>query len=125
MFHVRDDHPPIVSDEIWEKAQEIMAESKYRKIAKELKNNDKYEYTGLLFCSKCRAVLRRRVWNSNKPFEKYVWQCSNYVNKSKRTCTGTRIDEKELEKVNINGPTIIREELRDGKKYYSYTSKGK
>ncbi|SHH39963.1 hypothetical protein [Clostridium grantii] len=52
-----------------------------------------------------------------------VWQCSNFVYKKTRTCTGTKIDERDLEKVNIKGPTIIKEELRDGKKHYSYTSK--
>jgi DNA invertase Pin-like site-specific DNA recombinase len=125
-YYLREDHPPIVSEEIWEKVQEIMDENKYRKgITNDLKYNNKYPYTGLLFCSKCGSTLRRRVWNSKTPFKKYVWQCSNYVTKSKRTCTGTKIDEKELERVDIDGPTIIREELRDGKKYYSYTSKGK
>lgn len=77
----------------------------------------------MLYCSKCGEVLSRRLWGNKTPFKKYVGECSNYVNKSKRTCTGTKIDEKELVKVDIDEPIIIREELRDGKKYYSYTSK--
>ena len=122
-YYLADDHPPIVSRETWDIAQEIMAQSNYsRGVINDPKYNNKYPYTGILYCSKCGAPLRRKVWNSKTPFKKYVWQCSNYINKSKRTCTGTKIDEKELEKININGPIIIGEVLRDGKKYYSYTS---
>jgi DNA invertase Pin-like site-specific DNA recombinase len=123
-YYLKEDHPPIVTEEMWEAVKKRVLENKYSKgISNDPKYNEKYPYTGLLFCSKCGAPLRRRVWNSKTPFKKYVWQCSNYVYIKTRTCTGTKIDERDLEKVNINGPTIIKEELRDGKKYYSYTSK--
>jgi len=116
-YYIEDNHPPIVSREVWDNVQ---SEIKRRGISKRPKE---HPLLGMLYCSKCGAVLSRRLWSNKTPFKKYVWQCSNYVNKSKRTCTGTKIDEKELEKVNIDGPIIIREEFRDGKKHYTYTSK--
>jgi len=124
-YYIKDNHPAIISREVWDKAQQIIAERKYKHKSKtnDPKYNYKYPYKGLLYCSKCGAVLLRKVWNVNKPCKKYVWQCSNHVKKGKLTCTGTNIDEKELAKVNIQGETIIKVVKKDGKKHYSYSSK--
>lgn len=122
-YYIKDNHPALVSREIWEKAQQIMVEHRNNQSIKpdELKN--KYFYSGLLFCSKCGALLTRIVQHSNKPYRKCVWQCINYNKKGKATCTGTTISEMELAKANIQEPTIVTEVIKDGEKHYTYSSK--
>ncbi|MGE5390918.1 MAG: recombinase family protein [Deltaproteobacteria bacterium] len=121
-YYISDNHPAIVTREVWQKAQEIRAQNKSRK---GITNNPKSKnpYTGLLFCSKCGASLWRGSWHSNSPNRKYVWQCSNYVKNGKGACTGTIVEEQELAKVNIYGETIVKVVKKDGKKHYSYSSK--
>ena len=123
-YYIQDNHPAIVPREIWDKAQQIMAERKYNRKSKtnDPNFNYKYPYKGLLFCGKCGAMLLRKVWGG-KASKRYVWQCSNHVNKRKRTCSGTNIEEKELAKISIQGETIIKVVKKDGKKHYSYSSK--
>ena len=51
-----------------------------------------------------------------------MWQCSNYVRNGKETCTGTTIEDSLVS--NIKEPTVVKEEIRYGKKHYSYSNKG-
>jgi len=93
-----------------------------------LKGSDKYKnrypFSGMLYCSKCGATLKRRTWNSKASYKKIVWQCSNYIKNGKGVCSGTRIEDEVVSRINIKEPIVVKEEVRDGKKYYSYTSKG-
>ena len=79
----------------------------------------------MLYCSKCGATLRRRTWNSKLSCKKIVWQCSNYIKNGKDACSGTVIDDEIVSRLNINEAMIVKEEIKDGKKYYSYSSKSK
>jgi len=124
-YYIKDHHVPIVSRDVWDRAQAVREENKYiRGITNDPKYNNKYPYTGNIFCSKCGATLRRRVWNSKLPCRKIVWLCSNYIEKGVDYCSGTRVDEKELDRAKVKGKTIVEEEIRDGKKYYTYSRKG-
>jgi len=124
-FYVFDSHSPIVIKDEWEQAQ---IEMKKRAEAKgnskgNNKSQSRYPLSGMLYCDKCGAVLKRRTWNSKLSCKKIVWQCSNYINNGKDACTGTKIEDTVISKLNINELTIVKEEIRDGKKYYSYSSK--
>ena len=89
------------------------------------KYQNRYPLTGKLYCSKCGANLIRRTWNSKLNCKKIVWQCSNYIKNGKAACSGTRIDDEIISKLNIKEEISVKEELKDGKKHYSYISKGK
>ncbi|QEH69377.1 recombinase family protein [Cellulosilyticum sp. WCF-2] len=117
-FYVRENHSPIVSVEMWEQVQK---ELKIRRRNKKV-NNKKHTLSGLLICSKCGCKLQRRVWNSGKPCEKIMWQCSNYIKNGKAVCSGTAIEERILDGLNIKGETIVKEWMKNGKKHYTYTS---
>lgn len=127
-YYIEDDHSAIISREVWEQVQQ---EIKIRAAAKgNVKGNtDKYtkRYTlsGRLYCSKCGSTLIRRTWNSKNSSKKIVWQCSNYIRNGKDACTGTSIDDEIISGLNIKEEIIVKEELKDGKKYYSYTCKNK
>jgi site-specific DNA recombinase len=125
-FYIKDNHPPIVSREAWEQVQ---LETKRRAEAKgnsrgSNKYLNRYPLSGMLFCGRCGATLRRRTWNSNNSCRKVVWQCSNYVKNGKDACTGTTIDDEVISRLNIKELTVVKEVLKDGKKHYSYSGKG-
>jgi len=101
-----------------------MEENRQKKnIIKSDKYKKRYPYSGILYCGKCGAKLKRRVWNSNTPSRKVVWQCSTYIKEGVEHCAGLSISEEVLNKTTLKGETIIKEEIKDGKKHYRYTSK--
>jgi len=124
-YYIEGNHPPIIPKEVWEQAQiEIKRHSKEKcNIKGDDKYKNRYPLTGMLFCSKCGSVLKRRIWNSKLSCRKVVWQCSNYIKNGKDSCSGFSIEDSIISNVEINKPTIIEEEFIDGKKHYSYTSK--
>ncbi|GAA0753461.1 recombinase family protein [Clostridium sartagoforme] len=127
-YYIEDNHSPIISREMWEQVQEEIkrrAEAKGNVAGYTDKYTKRYPLTGMLYCSKCGFSLRRRTWNSKLNCKKIVWQCSNYIKNGKDACQGTVIEDEVLSRLNIKEEIIVREELRDGKKHYSYTSKGK
>lgn len=125
-YYVEDNHSPIVAREMWEKVQiEIRrrAKAKGNIIGQTNKYRKRYELSGMLYCSKCGSTLKRRVWNNNTSYKKVVWQCSNYISNGKDACSGTAVEDLVVSKLNIKEETIVKEEVKDGKKHYSYTSK--
>lgn len=123
-YYIENHHPPIVSKEIWEEAQvQIALRAKAKGNVGERKYQNRYPLTGRLFCSKCGAPLRRRVWNSKYACRKIVWQCSTYVKHGKSACQGISVDDAEVGRLNIRTQTMVEEVFRYGKKHYRYTSK--
>lgn len=126
-FYIEENHLPIISKETWEQVQ---SEMQKRAAAKgNLKGSEKYSnrypLTGMLYCSKCGYVLKRRTWNSKLSCKKIVWQCSNYIKNGKIACEGTSIDDGVISRVDIKEPTVVKEVIKNGKKHHSYTSKDK
>ena len=121
-YYIEDNHPPIVSKEMWESVQIELKKRKKNKTC-EQSQNTKSPLSKMLYCSKCGATLKRRTWNSKLPSRKVVWQCSNYVRYGKQKCSGTVIDDAIVSKKNITQQTIIWEEIKNGEKHYRYTGK--
>lgn len=127
-FYVADNHSPIILKEMWDEVQEEIkrrGEVKGNIAGDRDKYQNRYPLSGKLYCSKCGATLRRRTWNSKLSCRKIVWQCSNYIKNGKDACSGTVIDDEVVSRLNIIEETVVKEEIRNGKKHYSYTSKSK
>lgn len=110
-YYIEGNHPPIVSNEMWEKVQEELvkrAEEKGNVEGGRDKYTNRYPLTGMLFCSKCGFPLRRRTWNSKLKCRKIVWQCSNYIRNGKASCPGTSIDDEVISSLNIVEETIVK-----------------
>ncbi|TCT14565.1 DNA invertase Pin-like site-specific DNA recombinase [Natranaerovirga pectinivora] len=124
-YYIEDNHPAIVSKEMWHKVQEeLERRANEKSIERDTKKYLKrYPLTGMLYCSKCGATLQRRTWNSNLPSKKIVWQCSNYIKNGKNACRGTKIDDEFVSRLKIKEETIVEEVIKNGKKSYRYTSK--
>ncbi len=125
-YYIKDHHEPIVTVDEWNRVQDIMEENRQKKnVIKSDKYKKRYPYSGILYCGKCGAKLKRRIWNGKLPSRKVVWQCSTYIKEGAEHCSGLSINEDVLNRVTIKGETIIKEEIKDGKKHYRYTSKSK
>jgi len=127
-FYLENSHQPIVTSKVWEEAQrQIALRAKAKGNGEETKNKyqNRYPLTGMLFCAKCGAPLRRRTWNSTHACKKIVWQCSNYVRNGKHACIGTTVDDAVVSRLNIQSETVVEEVMRHGEKHYRYTGKVK
>lgn len=114
-YYVADNHPAIITIEDWNKVQEIMKSKKKKNVI----YTKRYELSGKLICGKCGAKLKRRIINGKK----VQWICSTYIKQGKKSCSGIRLDDDIVSKLSIKTETIVREEIKDGKKHYSYSSK--
>jgi len=122
-YYIEGNHSPIVTKDIWEEAQRQI-QSRFRGNVDTEQHQNRYPLTGLLFCSKCQATLRRRIWNSKHACKKIMWQCSTYINEGKNSCSGTVIEDDVINRMNIRNKTVIEEVMKSGTKHYRYTSKG-
>lgn len=125
-YYIENNHPPIIPRDVWEAAQrQIALRGKAKGNSAEIraKFQARYPLTGMLFCGKCGAPLRRRTWNSKYACRKIVWQCSNYVKNGKKACPGISLDDDAIGRMNIQNETVIEEVLRYGEKHYRYTRK--
>lgn len=121
-YYISENHEPIVSPEIWEKAQEVGEQRKRdRNIGQDstMKFPNRYPLSGMLICPHCGKTLRRRQVYKKK----IQWLCSIYIEKGVKACKGIRIDDAELQGLNITEQTVIEEVVKNGKKHYCYTSK--
>lgn len=126
-IYIKENHPAIVSQEDWEAAQALMQERAEAKgnFKGSRKQNTHYPLTGMLICSKCGETLIRRVKRGKEIGTIYFWQCRNYIKHGKDACSGTTIEESIISKRNLTQKTVVKEELTDGHKHYTYTRQSK
>ena len=121
-YYISENHEPIVSPEVWEKVQEVREQRKRdRNIGQDstMKFQNRYPLSGMLICPYCGKTLRRRQVYKKK----IQWLCSTYIEKGVKACKGIRIEDAELQGLNIMEQTVIEEVVKNGKKHYCYTSK--
>lgn len=105
-YYIENNHKPIISDEMFEKAQEIMRKrsSRFNKKMRNEKYNRKYAFSSLCKCSYCGGTLIRRKWHSNTNYEKFTWQCGKSIKEGTKACAHSKaIDEKVLKKAFVQG----------------------
>ncbi len=103
-IHIKNNHTPIVSREIYEKAQEERTRrSSKRKISnltmtEQGKYSSKYALSELLLCGDCLSHYRRAVWTKRISKEKQpVWRCIKRLDHGKEYCThSVSVDEASL-----------------------------
>ena len=104
-YYVKDSHPAIVSDEVFDRVQEEMAK-RSRLVSKDdgtvetrgSKYNGKYILGNLLVCGDCGASYRRRTERG-----KVVWRCAARIEKGKDACATSR----KVDKIQIFEKSII------------------
>lgn len=86
MYKDEEDVPPIVSEELWEKANKILSKrSDKLKGDNHISYNNKYTYSGKIVCAKHHCSYQRGLYRYPTG-NKEIWQCKEYVNKGKKGC---------------------------------------
>lgn len=102
-YYFEKHHEPIVSAEIWEKANEIyrirLAETKHKPQCQGPVFVGKFAMSGKIKCGCCNSVFTRRSHMDTSTTLKSVWKCKQSVRHGKTSCTLSKaIDEAALQK---------------------------
>ena len=118
-FYIKDHHEPIVSREVFEKAQAIRS----RRNVERRPNADpgtrkKYSrifaFSSVMECGFCGSTLTRRRWHSSSKYKKVIWQCITSTNKGKRNCPDSKgIPEQVIEDAFLESYKLICSENSD------------
>ena len=92
--------PKIVSEEIWNKAQEIIKLRSDKNNNKEIYQN-RYPFSGKIICMKHNTTYRRKVNTSSGIKKKKIitWRCSNFLKYNTKGCSGHMIYDNELKEL--------------------------
>lgn len=102
-FYIRNHHEPIITEEMFDKAQEILKRrGKNRSGSAEAGKREKFSrqfaFSCMLKCGFCGSNLSRRRWHSNSTHQKTIWQCVTGTKKGKKFCPNSKgISEKVIE----------------------------
>ena len=104
-FYIREHHEPIISAEIFEKAQEIRHE---RNVGRNkgpfpegvrLRISHRFTFSCMIECGFCGGTLTRRSWHSGSEYHKTIWQCVVSTKKGKKYCPDSKgITEEAIER---------------------------
>lgn len=100
MYPAPDIIPPIVSEEVWNKANELL--QKKRKIVFENKTTsyqNKYKYSGKIYCKKHNKTFHRTLYKYKTMPDKEVYQCRVYRVKGKKGCDTPILYTNELDAI--------------------------
>ena len=101
--------PPIITPELWEQKQMMLAERKRRNV-RAAPSQEILRYSGLLRCADCgRAMFGKRI--HLKSGERVTYVCSTYNRYGKEHCSQHQIEEAALDK-------LIMDELKNTKVLY-------
>lgn len=117
-FYVRDHHEAIISEEVFDAAQEILKRrSKSRRLGtdgKREKFSRKYAFSCLLECGFCSGTLTRRSWHSGSQYNKIIWQCVTATKKGKKFCSDSKgIAEETIEQAFVESYRLLCQNNKD------------
>lgn len=89
---VRNSHEPIIEPEVFDRVQEILAESTKRRA----KVRTRHPFAGKLACGDCGSFYGHKVWRLRSTGEHYnVWYC-NHKYDGDKTCDSPRLRDEEV-----------------------------
>ena len=99
MYKDEENVPAIVSEELWEKANLILAKRSAKQSAKDKTSyQNKYAYSGKIICGVHHEPYYRSLYRY-KSGNKEVWQCQEYLKKGKSGCQSPIIYTSELDDI--------------------------
>jgi len=99
IYKDEDNVPPIVSEEIWEKANLILKERSEKQASEDKTSyQNKYVYSGKIYCGKHGLPFYRTSYRY-KSGNKEVWQCKEYSAKGKAGCDSPTIYTTEIDEI--------------------------
>lgn len=117
-YYTKNHHEAIISEEIWNKAQEIR-ESRYHTnenvsdVAR-TKYARKYAFSSMCQCGFCGTNLTRRSHHQDTQHKKPVWKCRTAANKGIANCPNSKaIDEVIIENAFLEMFQLLSENFDD------------
>ncbi|MEG2623903.1 MAG: recombinase family protein [Clostridia bacterium] len=110
-YYVRNSHPAIVSEEIFDMAQN---ELEHRRQSGRKYRGDTC-FSGKILCGDCGGIYGSKVWNSNNKYRRMIWQC-NQKFKNAPHCTTPHLMEAEIQQAfvdAINGVLRQKADIMD------------
>lgn len=120
-YKVENNHPPIVSKELWDMAQRELERRNdiYSGVNKDRsKYTKRYGFSGKLVCGVCGMTYKRRHWNMKSPSKKVVWQCINYIEKdgtSGKRCGAKAVEDEVLKAAFVK---VYNEQFKDKANFF-------
>ncbi|HBG7379488.1 TPA: recombinase family protein [Clostridioides difficile] len=118
-YYVKNNHEPIISREIFDKAHEILnRRSKNRGryeegVTKREKYSRKYAFSCMMECGFCGGTLTRRNWHSGSEYSKIIWQCVVATKKGKKYCPESKgIPERVIENAFVESYRLLCDEKK-------------
>ncbi|MCI9596171.1 MAG: recombinase family protein [Firmicutes bacterium] len=118
-YYIHDHHVPIISDEIFDKAQEIRNRRNGNRKhgvmpGKREKYSRKFAFSSMLECGFCGTRLSRRRWHSGTKYKKIIWQCVKSTKDGKCFCPDSKgIPEQVIEKAFIESYRMLCRDNKD------------
>lgn len=114
-LYIEDDHVPIVTTALWDKAQEMLNAATHKveptKSKPQPLTDENYPYRNLLFCSECGHRLSRAIRAG-----RVLWECSGKTRFSKTFCSGVSVTDDEVrEWLPLEGSVYITRIIQRGK----------
>ncbi len=97
IYDMQDKIPPIISDEIWERANKRLKDrgKKFSKnINEKVEYRNKYPLSSKIYCANCHEIFFRR--KQLKMLNDITWCCGNYYKKGKDFCNSPNLRESEI-----------------------------
>lgn len=107
-WYIEDDHPAIVSNGLWERAQEARRKKReYLDAGSVIQEftEENYPYMNHIFCAECGFPLMRRIYSNGNRLN---WGCSGVKRYGKKFCKGVNIPDSVLREWKIEGNIYIR-----------------
>ena len=107
-YHVQNSHPAIVSREVHDLVQEELR----RRKATGPKSNVNC-FSSRIVCGDCGGYYGSKVWHSNDPYRRVIWQCNRKF-KNEKKCETPHLNEEMLKKAFVeafNGQIQNKEEI--------------
>ena len=117
-YYVKDHHEAIVSEEVWEKAQEI-CRSRYKVNSNVVEGTRtkfarKFALSSMCECGFCGTNLTRRSHHQDTQHKKPVWKCRTASNKGIENCPNSKsIDESIIENAFVEMFRLLAENFDD------------
>ena len=99
-YYVENSHEPIVSKEVWDKAQAVMAERVNKKLVGSSPKT--YPFTGMIVCGECGSNYTHKVNNSGTISQANFWKCHRGIQMGVKYCHNPGIKEKVLNELFVD-----------------------
>ena len=107
MYKDEENVPPIVSEELWDKANSVLKGRSAKQSAEDKTSyQNKYTYSGKIICAE-HKIPYYRVSYKYKSGNREAWHCKEYSIKGKAGCTAPNIYKEELDEIMKDAYSMI------------------